>query len=220
MWGERRRLLSKCRTDPAASTVLHSNGVHYLHVPRPMTRTLMPADELMQRVAQGDKAAFAQFYDDTSTLVYSVVRRVLRDPSQSEEVTQDIYLEAWRTAARYEAATASATTWIVTMAHRRAIDRVRSSQASRDRDFKVGVRDLAHEFDHVSEEVEIRSDFARAKEALTALTALQREIVSLVYFDGYTQSELAERMQIPLSTIKTRLRDGLIRMRAEMTSTA
>jgi RNA polymerase sigma-70 factor, ECF subfamily len=185
-----------------------------------MTRTLMPADELMQRVAQGDKAAFAQFYDDTSTLVYSVVRRVLRDPSQSEEVTQDIYLEAWRTAARYEAATASATTWIVTMAHRRAIDRVRSSQASRDRDFKVGVRDLAHEFDHVSEEVEIRSDFARAKEALAALTALQREIVSLVYFDGYTQSELAERMQIPLSTIKTRLRDGLIRMRAEMTATA
>jgi len=185
-----------------------------------MTRTLTSVDELMQRVAQGDKAAFSQFYDQTSRLVFSIVLRVLRDRAQSEEVTQDIYLEAWSTAARYESSTASASTWIATIAHRRAIDRVRSSQASRDRDYRIGVRDFGVEFDHVSEEVEISWEFARARRAMAVLTALQREVVSLVYFDGYTQSELAERMQIPISTIKTRLRDGLIRMRAEMTTTA
>jgi RNA polymerase sigma-70 factor (ECF subfamily) len=123
-------------------------------------------------------------------------------------------------AARFDATRASATTWMVTIAHRRAIDRVRSSQSSRNRDIKIGIRDLDREFDHVSEEVEVHSEFARARKALTALTALQREAVSLVYFDGYTQSELAEHMQIPLGTIKTRLRDGLLRMRAEMTSAA
>lgn len=182
-----------------------------------VTRSVVPSDELMIRVGDGDRAAFAQFYDETCKLVFSVVVRVLRDRAQAEEVTQDIYLEAWTTAARYDSAKASATTWIVTMAHRRAIDRVRSSQSSRNRDVKIGIRDLDREFDHVSEEVEVHSEFARARKALAALTALQREVVSLVYFDGYTQSELAEQLQVPLGTIKTRLRDGLLRMRAEMT---
>jgi RNA polymerase sigma-70 factor (ECF subfamily) len=181
-----------------------------------VTRSVVPSDELMIRVADGDRAAFTQFYDETCKLVFSVVLRVLRDRAQAEEVTQDIYLEAWTTAARYDSAKASATTWIVTMAHRRAIDRVRSSQSSRNRDVKIGIRDLDREFDHVSEEVEVHSEFARARKALAALTALQREVVSLVYFDGYTQSELAEQLQVPVGTIKTRLRDGLLRMRAEM----
>ena len=172
------------------------------------------------RAGLGDRAAFAEFYNATSTLVFSVVLRVLRDRAQSEEVTQDIYLEAWTTAARFDPTRASATTWMVTIAHRRAIDRVRSSQSSRIRDIKIGIRDLDREFDHVSEEVEVHSEFARARKALAALTVLQREVVSLVYFDGYTQSELAEQMQIPLGTIKTRLRDGLLRMRAEMTPAA
>lgn len=174
----------------------------------------------MMRVAQGDKVAFAQFYDETSTLVFSVALRVLRDRAQSEEVTQDIYLEAWTTAARYDSTKASATTWIVTMAHRRAIDRVRASQASRDRDYKIGIRDFGSEHDHVAEEVEVHSEFARARKALAALTALQREVVSLVYLEGYTQSEVSERMRVPLGTVKTRLRDGLLRMRAEMTITS
>jgi RNA polymerase sigma-70 factor, ECF subfamily len=181
-----------------------------------MIRVALPTDELLIRAGTGDKVAFAAFYDDTAGRVLSVVRRVLRDPAQSEEVTQDIFLEAWQTARRYDVTKAAAATWILTMAHRRAVDRVRASQASRDRDFKVGMRDLGHDFDHVSEEVEIRSDFARAKRALAALTELQREAVSLVYLDGFTQSELAERLQLPLGTVKTRLRDGLLRMRAEM----
>jgi RNA polymerase sigma-70 factor (ECF subfamily) len=182
-----------------------------------MSRTATPTDDLMSLAGQGDKRAFAQFYDETSSLVFSIVLRVLRDRAQSEEVTQDIYLEAWSTATRYDSSLASATTWLATMAHRRAIDRVRASQSSRDRDFKIGIRDLQHEYDHVSEEVEVRTEVARARKALAVLTELQREVVSLVYFDGYTQSELAEKMDIPISTIKTRLRDGLIRMRAEMT---
>lgn len=181
-----------------------------------MNRVPLPTDELLIRSGTGDKIAFAAFYDDTAGRVLSIVRRVLRDPAQSEEVTQDIFLEAWQTAKRYDVTKAAAATWIMTIAHRRAVDRVRSSQSSRDRDFKVGMRDLAHDFDHVSEEVEIRSDFARAKRALAALTELQREAVSLVYLDGFSQSELAERLHLPLGTVKTRLRDGLMRMRAEM----
>ena len=180
-------------------------------------RLVVPTDELLIRVGNGDRAAFAEFYDATSTLVFSMVLRVLRDRAQSEEVTQDVYLEAWSTAARFDATKASATTWIATMAHRRAIDRVRASQASRNRDVKIGIRDLAPEFDHVSEEVEVRSEFARARKALAALTELQREVVSLVYFEGFTQAELADQLQIPIGTVKTRLRDGLLRMRAEMT---
>lgn len=182
-----------------------------------VTRLVAPTDALILLAAEGDADAFAQFYDVTSRIVFSIVLRVLRDRAQAEEVTQDAYLEAWTTAARYNATTASAKTWIITMAHRRAIDRVRSSQSSRNRDLKIGIRDLPREHDHVAEEVEVHSEFARARAALAALTALQREAVSLVYFDGYTQSEVAERLHAPIGTVKTRLRDGLLRMRAEMT---
>jgi len=182
-----------------------------------MSRDISPTDDLLVRAANGDKNAFAEFYDDTSRRVFAIVLRVLRDPAQSEEVTQDVYLEVWQTAARYEPTQAGAVGWILTIAHRRAIDRVRSSQSSRERDMRIGMRDREHDYDHVSEEVEVRSEFDRAKRALEALTPLQREVVTLVYFDGYSQAELAEQMQLPIGTVKTRLRDGLIRMRAEMT---
>ncbi|TFC87388.1 sigma-70 family RNA polymerase sigma factor [Cryobacterium sinapicolor] len=173
-------------------------------------------EELLGRVAQGNEGAFGELYDRMAPRVLGLVRRLLVDPSQSEEVTQEIFLEIWQTATRYEAQRGGAATWILTMAHRRAVDRIRSSQASRDRDIKIGIRDLAVAYDEVSETVGVRIEHERVERAMARLTELQRQAISLAYYGGLSQSEVAERLQIPLGTVKTRLRDGMIRLRDEL----
>ncbi|MFP5309772.1 MAG: ECF RNA polymerase sigma factor SigK [Actinomycetes bacterium] len=173
-------------------------------------------EELLVRVARGDQEAFAALYDRMSGQVYGVVRRVVRDPARSEEVTQEVLVEVWRTATRFDPDRGNASTWMLTMAHRRAIDCVRSVQASRDRDERIGHRDRVRPFDEVSEEVETRAEHAQVREALSALTDLQREAVELAYYGGYTYREVAELLDAPLGTIKTRMRDGLIRLRDAM----
>jgi RNA polymerase sigma-70 factor, ECF subfamily len=170
-------------------------------------------EELLARVAKGDRAAFAELFDRVGGQVHGLVRRVLRDPSQSEEVTQEVMLEIWRTAPRFDPARGSASAWMLTMAHRKAVDRVRSEQASRDRDDRVGTRDAVREFDVVSEEVERTLEHQEVRAALATLTDLQREAVELAYYGGYTYREVAELLDTPLGTVKTRLRDGLIRLR-------
>lgn len=178
-----------------------------------------PADtdeDLMVKVARGDQAAFATLFDRFSGLVFGVVRRVVRDPSQSEEVAQEVLVEVWRTATRFDPDRGSARTWILTMAHRRAIDRVRSEQASRDRTDRIGQREQRRAFDEVAEEVEVRFEHEQVRECLSALTDLQREAVELAYYGGYTYREVSELLDTPLGTIKTRMRDGLIRLRDAM----
>jgi RNA polymerase sigma-70 factor (ECF subfamily) len=176
----------------------------------------LPLDELVQLAAHGDQKAFAEFYDQTKSRVFGVALRVIIDRSQAEEVTQDVYLELWRTAAKYDPTVAGALSWALTITHRRAIDRVRASQASRNRDLAVGVRDFPLEYDHVSEEVEVHSEFQRARAALERVTSIQREVIGLAYFDGLSQAEIAERLGVKVGTVKTRLRDGLMKLRAEM----
>jgi RNA polymerase sigma-70 factor, ECF subfamily len=171
------------------------------------------AEQLLLAAARGDQAAFAALYDRCGGLVYGIVRRVVRDPAQSEEVAQEVFVEAWRTATRFDPAKGSAQTWLLTMAHRRAIDRVRSEQASRDRTERVGHRDRQRPFDEVAEEVEVRLEHAQVRDALSTLTALQREAVELAYYGGHTYREVAELLDTPLGTIKTRMRDGFIRLR-------
>ena len=102
------------------------------------------------------------------------------------------------------------------MAHRRAVDRIRSSQAGRNRDTRIAIRDLAVEYDQVAEIVEVRIEHERVEKAMSRLTELQRQAVSLAYYGGYSHSEVAELLRIPLGTVKTRLRDGMIRLRDEM----
>ncbi|TFD76955.1 sigma-70 family RNA polymerase sigma factor [Cryobacterium sp. Hh4] len=173
-------------------------------------------EELLGRVARGDEAAFGDLYDQMAPRVLGLVKRLLVDHAQSEEVTQEIFLEIWQSASRYEAQRGGASTWILTMAHRRAVDRIRSSQAGRDRDTKIGIRDLAVEYDNVSETVETRIEHERVEKAMSRLTELQRQAISLAYYGGLSHSEVAERLHIPLGTVKTRLRDGMIRLRDEL----
>lgn len=173
-------------------------------------------NDLLSRVAEGDQAAFGQLYDQTSGRVFGLVRRLLKDSAQSEEVTQEIFLEVWQNAKRYDPTKGSAATWMLTMAHRRAVDRIRSSQSTRERDQKIGLRDMETEYDSVSESVEISVEHERVGKALQRLTELQRQAVTLAYYGGYSHSEVAEMLKVPIGTVKTRLRDGMIRLRDEL----
>jgi len=173
-------------------------------------------EDLLERVAAGDQGAFAVLYDRCGGQVYGLVLRVLRDPAQSEEVTQEVLLEVWRSAPRYDRTRGKALTWILTLTHRRAVDRVRSEQAARQRDSLAGSRDLRTGFDAVAEEVEVRLEHEQVRRALERLTGLQREAVELAYYGGYTYRQVAELLDAPLGTVKTRLRDGLLRLRDEL----
>ena len=170
-------------------------------------------DDLLDRVARGDTAAFELLYDRIAGSVFGVIRHVLRDPAQSEEVTQEVLVEVWRTATRFDGARGSASTWIHTMAHRRAIDRVRSAQASHDREERVAVRDHVPAFDEVVDTVETRLEQEQVRRCVQGLTDLQRESVTLAYYSGHTYQQVAELLDVPLGTVKTRMRDGLIRLR-------
>jgi RNA polymerase sigma-70 factor, ECF subfamily len=170
-------------------------------------------EAVVSRVARGDEAAFEELFRRTAGSVLGLVRRVLRDPAQSEEVAQEVMVEVWRSATRFDPSRGSATSWIMTMAHARAVDRVRSAQSARDREERVGRRETVREYDEVAEEVEVRMEQQAVRSCLGGLTDLQRESVQLAYYGGYTYREVAELLDVPLGTVKTRLRDGLIRLR-------
>lgn len=173
-------------------------------------------DALLLRTATGDQEAFSRFYDQTAARVLGLIRRLLIDGAQSEEVAQEVFLEAWQSAARFDPNKGRAQTWIMTMAHRRAVDRIRASQASRDRDTAVGIRDLPTAYDQVAETVEVRVEHERVEVAMTKLSEPQRQAVTLAYYGGLSQSEVAAELGIPLGTAKTRLRDAMIRLREEL----
>jgi RNA polymerase sigma-70 factor, ECF subfamily len=187
-----------------------------IDVPEDGAESVDPATALLLRVADGDQDAFAQLYDSLSPRVFGLIVRVLVDRAQSEEVLQEVFLEVWQSASRFAPNRGQGRTWVLTMAHRRAIDRVRSAQASRDRDALAGRRDLAVAPEGVAEQVESKIEGERVASALTRLPDVQREAITLAYYGGYSQSEIAVLTSTPLGTVKTRMRDGLTRLRAEM----
>lgn len=171
------------------------------------------AEGLLRAVGRGDEAAFGRLYDLVAPRVHGLVRRVVRDPAQAEEVTQEVLVEVWRTAARFDPTRGSAIGWMLTIAHRRAVDRVRSEQASADRLVKVAASSVDTPYDQVADEASRRMEQQQVRECLDDLTPLQREAITLAYYDGRTYREVADLLSIGLPTVKTRMRDGLIRLR-------
>ena len=182
---------------------------------RPATPAPGPGalETLLDRVSRGDQAAFETVYSTVAGPVLGLVRRLVRDPAQSEEVAQEVLIEVWRCAARFDRDKGSAMSWIMTLAHRRAVDRVRSAQASTDREQRVAARDHTPAYDEVSEQVERRLEREQVRRCLSSLTEIQRESVMLAYYRGCTYQETADLLGAALGTVKTRLRDGLIRLR-------
>jgi RNA polymerase sigma-70 factor, ECF subfamily len=167
--------------------------------------------DLLTRVARGDQDAYAAVYDRTAGQVLGLVRTVVRDPAQSEEVAQEVLLDVWRSASRFDAELGSASAWVMTLAHRRAVDRVRSEQKAAERELRMASSAVA--YDEVAEAVEARLDRERVRRCLGSLTELQRESVTLAYYGGYTYREVAGLLGVAVGTVKTRMRDGLIRLR-------
>jgi RNA polymerase sigma-70 factor, ECF subfamily len=166
-------------------------------------------DALLHRVARRDANAFAALYDHTRTRVYGLVTRVLRDSGYSEETTQEVYLEVWRTADAYDSAKGSALSWLMTMAHRRAIDRVRAEQSAAQRESRYGAFTLDPPRDVVAESAIAADERRRVAECLDGLTDIQRQCIEMAYYGGLTYTEVSQRLSANLSTIKSRMRDAL-----------
>jgi RNA polymerase sigma-70 factor (ECF subfamily) len=169
--------------------------------------------ELLKRASRGDEGAFAEFYDATSGRAFGLAVRVLRDRAQAEEVTQEAYLDCWRQAARFDAARGSALSWLLTIVHRKAVDRVRAAEAATRRDAAYGHREVGVSHDETSEAATASLEATRVRTALTDLTPHQRQAVERAFLGGYTHTEVATMLDLPLGTAKTRIRDGLIRLR-------
>lgn len=166
-------------------------------------------DALLRRVAQHDSAAFADLYDATRSRVYGMVTRVLRDRGYSEETTQEVYLQVWRTAESYDPASGSALAWLLTLAHRRAVDRVRAEQAAAQRDSRYGAASVERDTDHVTDAVISDEERRRVTACLDGLTEMQRECIELAYYQGMTYVQVSERLSANLATVKSRMRDAL-----------
>jgi RNA polymerase sigma-70 factor, ECF subfamily len=169
--------------------------------------------ELLRRASRGDEGAFAEWYDATSARAFGLAVRVLRDRAQAEEVTQESYLDCWRHAARFDSAKGSAISWLLTIVHRKAVDRVRSAEAAGRRDAAYGQREMSVAHDETAEAAAASMEAARVRTALADLTTKQREAVELAFLGGYTHTEIAVMLDLPVGTAKTRIRDGLIRLR-------
>ncbi|MFI5952218.1 ECF RNA polymerase sigma factor SigK [Cryptosporangium sp. NPDC051539] len=167
---------------------------------------------LLTQAGRGDDAAFASLYDAVAPRVYGLVLRVVRDPAQAEEVTQEVLVEVWRTAPRFDPARGSASSWILTLAHRRAVDWVRSAQAATDREQRVAAAETPA-YDVVTETVDGRLERQQVLRCLRGLTDVQREAITLAYYGGRSYRQVAENLGLPLPTVKTRMRDALIRLR-------
>lgn len=172
--------------------------------------------DLLRRSARGDQQAFAQLYDATSSRVFGLAVRVVRDRAQAEEVTQEAFLEVWRTATRFDSDRGSAMSWLMTICHRKAVDRVRSAEASTRRDTSYHQHNHTVDHDSTADGAQASMEAKRVRDALQGLTEVQREAIELAYFGGYTHTEVAGILDLPVGTAKTRIRDGLIRLRDKM----
>jgi RNA polymerase sigma-70 factor (ECF subfamily) len=177
-------------------------------------------DRLLGAVARGEFGAFDLVYEQLREPIHHQVRAVLRDQAQSEEVTQEVLLELWRTAVRYNAAKGSASAWALTIARRRAIDRVRRTEASVAREQRVALSAAqavqANHADEIAAGAIDTIDRERLLRCVDQLTDRQREAITLAFYGGHTYSEVASILGVPLGTVKARIRDAIIKLRDAM----
>ena len=166
-------------------------------------------DALLCLVGRGDSDAFAAFYDRTRARVYGLILRLLRAPGYSEETTQEVYLQVWRSAAQFDPAAGSALAWLMTLAHRRAVDRVRSEEAATRRDLRYGAASGEPSADVVVDTAIQRDEARQVADCLQSLTDLQRECIELAYYRGLTYAEVSRQLAATLPTVKSRMRDAL-----------
>jgi RNA polymerase sigma-70 factor (ECF subfamily) len=190
------------RTDPAPPRDVAGRGAEAARLA-----------DLVARSSRGHEDAFSELYDLTASRMYGLVLRILRSADHAAEVTQEVFVEVWRQSARYAPDKGSVLAWMSTIAHRRAVDRVRSVSSEVARDEQYAVTTVLREADHVWEDVEQKMDVERVRKGMASLTAIQREAIGLAYFGGYTQTQVASLLKLPLGTVKTRIRDGLIGLR-------
>lgn len=165
-------------------------------------------------IAEGDRDAFTEFYDLTCARVFGLSSRIVRNATLAEDVTQEVYLQVWTSAARqYDPTLASPIGWLMTLTHRRSVDRVRAEQSATDRNHAYGATHLGREHDVVADEVGQRLDEQQVSDCLDTLTATQREAIALAYYSGHTYREVAELLDAALPAVKSRIRDGLIRLK-------
>jgi RNA polymerase sigma-70 factor (ECF subfamily) len=169
--------------------------------------------QLLERIAQGDQASFAEFYRLTSRRVFGMARRVLIDPELSEDTAQEVFLQVWQNAGRFDPASGSPLAWLMTISHRRAVDRVRSAQSASEREARYGAASQDIDHDSVQDEVDSRLEADAVVRCLETLTETQQESVRLAYYGGLTYREVAEKLDAAIPTIKSRIRDGLIRLK-------
>lgn len=167
--------------------------------------------DLMSQTALGNHGAFAELYDLTVRRVYGTVLKVLRSPEHAEEVTQEVYAELWQQAARYSPSKGGVITFMLTVARRRAVDRVRSVSSDVARDERYA-RAVGPEIDDVWDRATQKHDIERVRSGLRSLTDLQSEALTLAYYEDLTQSQIATRLNVPLGTVKTRIRDAMKRL--------
>lgn len=176
-------------------------------------------EELLRLTGIGDQGAFAALYDQVAPRVHGLVVRILRDHAQSEEVTQEVFLQVWSNASSFDHARGSALSWLMTLAHRRAVDRVRSAQAQSNRDGDYESRRDRPALDPTSEEVEDRWQATAVRTAVIDLGPPHQEALEMAYFQGMTHREVSVALGVPLGTAKTRIRDGLRKLRDTMGAT-
>jgi len=170
--------------------------------------------QLIALTAQGDQTALATFYDRTSPQVFGLIYKILNNHEAAEEVTLDVYTQVWRQAHTYDATRGAPGAWLMTLARTRAIDRFRAGAAEHGRIESLdAVKLFASGDDTPEQDVEDQERRRYVQQALAVLTAEQREAVALAYFYGLSQSEIAEKLQLPLGTVKTRIRSGMIKLR-------
>ena len=176
--------------------------------------THMSDEALVALVARGDDSALGELYDRVGRVAYGIAYRILRDERLAEAAVQEGFLAVWRSAATFRAERAKASTWIVTLVHRRAVDIVRKEERRRAEPLQADARpDTADPSGSAEDAAWLGFERDRVQAALRTLPDAQREAIELAYYGGYSQSELAERLGLPLGTIKSRMFAGLARLR-------